>query len=107
MPIIFNHGMFVAREGIAYSMRAPKTKRIQASIHASIAVRPSAFGVNMYGEKNMGDAPDTRTTRGARGDFFLKRKPYFWGYCHFHGKSIYKLTAKTIYAKESYFYFFL
>ena len=28
-------------------MRAPKTKRIQASIQASIAVRPSAFGVNM------------------------------------------------------------
>ena len=28
-----------------YSIKAPNTKRIQANIHASIAVRPSALGV--------------------------------------------------------------
>ena len=56
MPLIIIHGKFVAREGIPYSIRAPKTKRIQASIQASIAVRPSAFGANIYGENNIGDA---------------------------------------------------
>ena len=30
---------------ITYSMRAPKTKRMHANIHASIAVNPSALGV--------------------------------------------------------------
>ena len=30
---------------ITYSISAPKTKRIHANIHASIAVRPSALGV--------------------------------------------------------------
>jgi len=30
---------------ISHSMRAPKTKRMQANIHASMAVKPSAFGV--------------------------------------------------------------
>ena len=30
---------------IAYSTKAPKTKRIQANIQASIAVNPSALGV--------------------------------------------------------------
>ena len=30
---------------MAYSIRAPNTNRIHASIQASIAVRPSAFGV--------------------------------------------------------------
>ena len=34
-------------EDIPYSMRAPKTNRIQASIQASIAVRPSAFGAKI------------------------------------------------------------
>ena len=28
---------------MTHSMRAPKTKSMQANIHASIAVRPSAF----------------------------------------------------------------
>ena len=30
---------------VTYSTRAPNTKRMQASIHASMAVRPSALGV--------------------------------------------------------------
>ena len=28
-----------------YSIKAPKTKRMQANIQASMAVKPSAFGV--------------------------------------------------------------
>ena len=33
------------KEKCSYSIKAPKTKRMQASIHASMAVSPSAFGV--------------------------------------------------------------
>jgi hypothetical protein len=34
-----------ARSKITYSINAPKTKRMQANIQASMAVKPSAFGV--------------------------------------------------------------
>ena len=40
------------RRASTHSMRAPKTKRIQASIQASIAVRPSAL-VGAFGENIM------------------------------------------------------
>ena len=37
--------MLIDTWSIAYSTKAPKTKRIQANIQASIAVSPSALGV--------------------------------------------------------------
>ena len=43
MILTFNHNALV--EVDTYSIKAPKTNNIQANIHASIAVRPSALGV--------------------------------------------------------------
>ena len=50
---------------ITYSTRAPNTKRIQANIQASMAVRPSALGVLVVTLLKMLTSTRNRVTRRA------------------------------------------
>ena len=50
---------------VTHSMSAPNTKRMQASIHASMAVSPSAFGVFGVTVLKMLTSTRKRVTRSA------------------------------------------
>ena len=50
---------------VSYSTRAPNTKRIQANIQASMAVRPSALGVLVVTVLKMLTSTRNKVTRRA------------------------------------------
>ena len=63
MILTFKHKALVDVD--TYSIKAPKTNNIQANIHASMAVRPSALGVLVVTVLKMLTSTRKRVTKSA------------------------------------------